>query len=476
MQTKYLYLTLLAISSLAYFELSEAQKDTKPPKTFTKLEIIEFARIKHNFTDKEKNYIAYKDIIAKKYKVKKRPITITQTTIVDVPVAQAIEEKPKEVIKSEVSKDTKELTKEDKDIASIIASDDVDGQFNEIKNIREALLKNPRVPKWIKDSIRALSALRDEYDIDIGFSYRGVAQSDLISNSSGVGSNMDLIAMYKPNENSSVGFNLNARHQVGDNSSSTFAQEIGSLYTTSPAYSDRDILVSEFWYQYKIDALSMRLGVVDPGSFIDNSFFKSSSNYFFSSSISSTPYSLVPNNGLGIGMKYVKPSFFISGQLSDSDAKAGESMDSVLNNDLSLYSAIEFGITPKNNRYYLTLWHRERESSNAATGAIVSLNQTLDELNKVFAKYAFSNEASATQYISLGWGRKNFLDKDDKVGLAYSASESKTNQEIQNTLEMFYRYDYYHGIQISADIQILNPIYSSEDLAILPGMRLRIIF
>ncbi|NOR57714.1 MAG: porin, partial [Sulfurimonas sp.] len=395
----------------------------------------------------------------------------------DEPTLKTIETKVEdEAVESQTAKQITEIEEEKQDLSGVLANDDVDAQFKEIKNIREALLKNPRVPKWIKDSIRALNTLRDEYDIDIGFVYRGVAQSDLISNSAGGGANIDLIAMYKPNDTSSVGFKLNARHQLGEHSSSTFAGEIGSLYTTSPAYSDRDILVSEFWYQHKVEALSLRVGIVDPGSFIDNSFYKSSSNYFFSSSLSSTPYATVPNNGLGLSLKYVKRKYFLSGHISDANAKSGGSMDAFLKDDLSLYSAVEFGITPKNNRYYLTLWNRQREDKQDANGAIVSINQTLDEINKVFAKYAFSNEATAKQYFSFGWGRKKLLDKNDKVGLAYSASQSKFNDEIQNTIEMFYRYDYYYGIQISADIQVLDPIYGNEDIAILPGLRLRVIF
>ena len=477
MKNKYIYLTLLAISSMAFFEYSSTQTEVKSSKTHHKLEIIEFYQEEHNITAHRQKYIAYKDMVGKRHIVKSRPITITQVTTVDEPTLKTIEEKiQKNESESHIVKQVKEREEEKQDLSGVIANDDVDAQFNEIKNIREALLKNPRVPKWIKDSIRALNTLRDEYDVDIGFAYRGVAQSDLVSNSVGGGSNIDIIAMYKPNDTSSLGFKLNARHQLGEYSSSTFAGEIGSLYTTSPAYSDRDILVSELWYQHKMEALSLRVGIVDPGSFIDNSFYKSSSNYFFSSSLSSTPYATVPNNGLGLSLKYVKSNYFLSGHISDANAKSGGSMDVFLKDNLSIYSAVEFGITPKNNRYYLTLWNRQRVDNQDANGAIVSINQTLDEFNKVFAKYAFSNEATAKQYLSFGWGSKNILNRDDKIGLAYSASQSKFNDEIQSTIEMFYRYDYYYGIQISADIQVLDPICSKEDIAILPGLRLRVIF
>ncbi|NOR57778.1 MAG: porin, partial [Sulfurimonas sp.] len=96
MQNKYIYLTLLAISSLAFFEYSNTQIEVKPSKTHQKLEIIEFSLVEHNLTTYRQKYMAYKDIVGKKYIVKSKPITITQITTIDEPTLKTIETKVEE--------------------------------------------------------------------------------------------------------------------------------------------------------------------------------------------------------------------------------------------------------------------------------------------------------------------------------------------------------------------------------------------
>lgn len=471
MRKKYLFLLFIVASLFAYIELYKSSTIAKTAKSSKKLSIIEFERPKYNFNTITTPTLPKKEIPI----VKQEPIFAEETTVAEASIIKTIEIEPKKIV--EINEQIVENVKS-QEIVSATVVDDIEGQFSEIKNIRQALLRSERTPLFLKESIMALESLRDDYGVDLGFAYRSVVQTDLVSKETGGGGYANIIARYKANANSTFAISISGAHKVGEHTSGSFANKIGSLYSTSPSYSDKDVQLSEFWYQLGLEEITFRIGVVDASSFIDNSFFMSSNNFFFNSAISSTPYAKVPNNGLGIGLKYVKDGLFVASQFSDANAQSGAAVSSAVNrmleNSLSLYSAVEFGGMHNESLYYLTLWHKEQEKN--AKGIILSLNQSLDETHKIFLKMALSSEASAKEYISMGWGRNALLHKDDKLGAAYSAVKSEKTGDIQNNFEIFYRYDYLYGIQMSANVEFLNPIDSNEELAVLGGVRLRFVF
>lgn len=473
MKRKYLPAIFFVASAFAYFELSKIDLLKKPPKSDKKLVIIDFKRPEYNFSSTIKEKPPAQATPRKRARVKSA--VIKEINFVKLPLIESVEKKPKQI--KEPCIELKEEIVPQKMVQATVG-DDVEGQLSEIKNMRQALLRSEKTPLFLKESIMALESLREDYGVELGFAYRSVVQSDFVSKEAASGGNMDIIAMYKPNQSSTFAINLNSAHKTGKYSSSTFAKEIGSLYTTSPSYSSKDLEVSELWYQYQLDELTLRAGVVDAGSLVDSSYFMSSNNFFFNSSIVSTPYADVPSNGLGLSLNYKIDEFYISSQLSDADANSresiGSSVDRAVKKSLSLYSAFEFGVRDKESLYYVNFWHKEQDKN--AKGLIVSLNQSLDETHKIFAKAAISKGASAKEYLSLGWGRDALFFKEDKVGVAYSLAKSEKSEDIQNNFEIFYRYDYLYGIQLSANIELLNPIYSKEDLAVLGGLRLRLVF
>ncbi|MDQ1268277.1 MAG: porin [Campylobacterota bacterium] len=377
-------------------------------------------------------------------------------------------------LKKEVHKKKKE-----KDIEETTSTDDVDSHMEEIITDREGVLRDERIPEWFKNSIRGLNYIKEEYGIDMGIAYRGIAQYEGVSENFAGGGNLDLFGRYKPNATSTIGFNLRSRHAYGPYSSSEYAENVGSLYAVSPSYEKLPLFVTELWYQYKLDSITARFGFVNRNSFIDNSFYKNQNRYFLSSTFSLAPYNSLPDNGLGLVLRYKQPSYYALAYVADSDVKKGESLGNILERDIKLYSALEFGLTPENAKYYVTLWNRDSQDAteDKNRGAIFSLNKAFENNYKAFAKYALSESSIEKEHFEFGFGRRDLYREDDLISMAFSISRPSEDLRTQSTAELFYRYDVYYGVQLTTSMQIINhPSKSEENWALLPGVRVRMIF
>ncbi|MFA5233800.1 MAG: hypothetical protein WC390_05300 [Sulfurimonas sp.] len=369
--------------------------------------------------------------------------------------------------------------KQEKDMEETTSTDDVDSHMEEIITDREGVLGDERIPEWFKETIRGLNYIKEEYGVDMGIAYRSVAQYEGVSDNFGGGGNLDLFGRYKPNASSTIGFNLRSRHTYGPYSSSDYANNIGSLYAVSPSYENLFLFVTELWYQYKLDSFTARFGFVNRNSFIDNSFYKNQNRYFLSSTFSLAPYNSLPDNGLGMVLRYKKPSYYALAYVTDSDVKKGESLGNILDRDIKLYSAVEFGLTPEDGKYYVTLWNRDSQDAtkDKNRGAIFSINKAFENDYKVFAKYAFSDSATEKEHFEFGFGRRDLYMVDDLISMAFSISRPSEDLRTQSTTELFYRYDLYYGVQLTTSMQIINhPSKSDENWALLPGVRVRMIF
>lgn len=385
---------------------------------------------------------------------------------------------------AEISGETtveKEIKKEKqkRDIEETTSTDDVDAHIEEIISDREGVLRDERIPEWFKESIRGLNYIKEHYGIDMGMAYRGVAQYEGVSDSFGGGGNFDIFGRYKAAKGSTIGFNVRSRHTYGPYTSSDYADNIGSLYALSPSYEKLPIFITELWYQYMMESFTVRLGFVNRNSFIDNSFYKNQNRYFLSSTFSLAQYNSLPDNGLGVVLRYKKPDYYALAYLADSDVKKGESLGNILDRDMELYGALEFGLTPEDGKYYITLWNRNSEdrTKDKNSGAIFSANKMFDNEYKVFAKYAFSEKSTEKEHFELGFGRKNLYRVDDLISMVFSVSRPSEDFRTQSATELFYRYDFYYGMQLTTSMQIIHhPSKSQEDWALLPGVRVRMIF
>jgi len=385
--------------------------------------------------------------------------------------------KDSKVVKKEESLSL-ELTPEQADM-SINNPDDIETELNNIDRLRYLLLYSTHTPESIKEYIRFLNYLKEDYNLDFAFAYRGIAQAELDKDISSAGGKYDITARYRPQESTDIAIRLEGRNQIGSYSSTEFKKEIGSLSNTSASYRDEDLYLAQFWLQQDFNNFVFRLGKIDPTTFIDSHQFKSSARFFFNATFSASPYNSFPALGLGIAGKYVKDKYYVNAEVTDANAVSGGSNHNIFKKT-ALYSAVEFGITPKDgSKYHITTWHRDpSETKVESQGAILSMAHALDPDTHLILRGAVSDHATAKRYASVGVGKLSLFEEHDISGLAIGTLVPSNNEErTQTVLESFYRIDPLPGVQLSADLQfIYHPSRGTQTWAVLPGFRLRVLF
>lgn len=362
---------------------------------------------------------------------------------------------------------------------SINNPDDIETELNNINRLRYLLLYSKNTPESIKEYILFLNSLQEDYNLDIAFSYRGIAQAELDQGIASAGGKYDLTARYRPQEGTDIAIRVEGRNQVGNYSSTEFKNEIGSLSNTSASYRNEDLYLAQLWIQQDINDFVIRAGKIDPTSFIDSHQFKSSARFFFNATFSSSPYNSFPPLGLGVAAKYVKDKYYINSEITDSNAVSGGKNNDVFQKH-EFYSAAEVGITPADgSKYHITAWHRDSSDTRPESkGAVLSMAQALDPDTHLILRGALSDHATAKRYASIGLGKLSLFKEHDISGLAIGTLvPSKESERTQTTIESFYRIDPLPGVQLSADLQfIYHPSRGEQDWAILPGFRLRVLF
>ncbi len=371
------------------------------------------------------------------------------------------------------------LTPEQADI-TINNPDDIETELANVQRLRYLLLYSSQTPQFIKDYILLLDKLNKKYNLDFAFAYRGIAQAELDSSSFGGGGKYDITMRYRPTEQTHFALRLDGRHQVGQYSSTEFKDKFGSLTSTSASYRKEDIHLAQLWLQHTQGDFVLRAGKIDPSSFIDSHLFKSNSRFFLNGTFSTSPYNSYPANGIGFAGKYEKQEYYLTAEITDANGVRDE-INSDFFTEKKFYCAVEFGITPKNgSKYHITAWNRDssEKKEDEAKGFIASAVQVLDSDTHLIIRGATSDNAKAKRYASLGLGKFSLFQEHDISGLAIGTLvPSDENGRTQTSIESFYRIDPIPGVQLSADLQfIYHPSKGEQTWAILPGVRLRVLF
>ena len=367
----------------------------------------------------------------------------------------------------------------------INSPDDIESDIANIYRLRDILLRSKNTPEFMKDYILFLEELNEEYNLDLTFSYRGIAQSELDSNTYAGGSRYDLTLRYRATEQTHFAFKVDVFNQIGQYSSSEFKDEFGALSATSAVYRNDDPYLSQAWLKHSGNNFLVRAGKLDSSSLIDSHLFKSSTRFFFNSTFSASPYNAYPANGIGIVGRYSRSEYYLTAEVTDANAVRDEIDDSFFSEN-EYYSALEFGLTPEDgSKYHITAWHKDPvEGKEEAQGLIGSFVQTIDPDTHLIIRGALASEAKAEKYASIGIGKFSLFKEHDISGLAIgtlvpekSNDTDELKQRTQTSIESFYRIDPVPGIQLSADLQLIyHPSKGTQTWAILPGLRLRIIF
>ncbi len=348
-----------------------------------------------------------------------------------------------------------------------LIKDDIDGKLIEQKSLKKPILSGH------------LQFLKDDYDLSLVLSYMALAQYDAIGEEHSSGDRVDFVAHYKFHSSLSFATKIEMQNQYGDYSSGEYKNVIGSYNKLSPGFDDLDPYLRELWTKYKFENLSIRAGIINTNSFVDNSFYNNFTKFYMSHASSSQSYGEIPLSALGVGVKYVEEGYYINAVLSDATAHLEDAVDDIKNNDLTPYASVEAGLTPGKNSYFINIWSKTDKQDNSRYGAYLSLNQHLNQYNKIYMKYGINQDAAIKQHASVGWSHNTLFDANDLLLTALTTSQDNATSEFQNTLEILYKYKFNYGVELSGDMQViqnLDDTKTDEDIAVVTGARLRVVF
>lgn len=331
---------------------------------------------------------------------------------------------------------------------------------------------------YIKNPILGDSSkiLEEEHHLRMSLSYMAIAQYEVINSESASGDRADFVMHYVPLSSLSFGLKIEMQNQYGSYSSSEFKDVIGSLNKVSPGYSEISLYIKELWSEYKFTQLDVRFGIINTNSFVDKSFYNNFTKFTMSHASSSQSFGNIPLSSLGIGFKYIEKEYSISGVMSDATQKLEDALYDIKHNDLSPYTTLEFALTPEKNIYFINVWSKKDKANQYSYGSYISLNQYLSKKNKLFLKYGINNNTTIKQHFSIGWSQDSLLDNNDLFISSFSSSQQEGTKEIQNALELLYKYKFDNGIELSGDLQIIqNSMLDNQDWAIVPSIRLKTI-
>jgi len=345
-----------------------------------------------------------------------------------------------------------------------LIEDDIDGKIKEKKGIRTLLHTHQK--EW-----------EEAYNLKVIFSYMGFSQYETISKTKATGDRIDFLAHYTLGEQFSLGMLLEQQWQIGEHGSTSFAKEIGAINRLAPGFSDTGAYIRELWGEYRKDAFTLRAGIINSNSFIDHSFYNSYANFFMSHASSSHSYGQVPMSSLGVGIKYTQPDYYINTVFSDATGRLEDAVHDIREKDLDPYNGFEVGYTPGKDIYFINVWRKKNKKGEINYGTYLSFNKYIDPQNKVFAKLGVSKNSKTQNRFSFGWGHDNLLSSKDLFLAAFSSSQDPETDKYQNSYEFIYVYKLGYGMDVSADLQIIqDPIDTGDHWAVVPGIRFKVVF
>ena len=345
-----------------------------------------------------------------------------------------------------------------------LIKDDIDGRLQEQKNLKNSILSDH------------LQFMKDEYDLALILSFMSVGQYDFISQEDASGDRIDFNIHYRFKSNLSFATKIEMQGKFGEYSSGDYKKVIGSYNKLSPGFDDLDPYVKELWTQYKSKNVSIRAGIINTNSFVDQSFYNNFVKFYMSHASSSQSYGEIPLSSLGVGVKYSEKDYYVNAVLSDATQHLEDAIDDIKNSDLTPYATVEVGLTPEKNIYFINLWSKTDKERSDSYGMYLSLNQYLDEYNKIYMKYGRNKDAAIKQHASVGWSHNTLFDSNDLLLTALSTSQNSSSSKFQNTLEVLYKYKFNYGIELSGDMQVIQNLDTDEDIATVIGARFNIVF
>ena len=284
---------------------------------------------------------------------------------------------------------------------------------------------------------------------------------------------------------------------IGSDTTAEFLQEMGVLSPLNGGDTGDSLTRSVFqqiaWEQWFLDdRLRFMLGKQTTRVTMNlNRYAVGDREDFFSPMIVNNP--VVPYTariGLALFGEYQTDDWYVSGMVRDADGFATYVDWSVHADELEYIG--EFGFTPDDlaglgqGVYRLTLNYTNPVGSGAARqpsgwDASLSFDQNVGDDYGLFFRYAYASEyfRAFRQNVALGAQIKHPLGfRDDRIGVAaWWGDPSGRSRHDEYGLEAFWKLQVLRFLEVTPDLQlVIDPALSSDAVALVGGLRLRVLF
>jgi carbohydrate-selective porin OprB len=391
-------------------------------------------------------------------------------------------------------------------------STDVEGVLEELSLDRLPILRWRPVARVRDAWHRTNDWLDDRTGIRLGIVFTSVLQHAPTAgdpNDSFVGT-LDLLGRWSLLDHERWGrgalnLQLRTRDNWGAATGNDLSTSIGLPWSVYSAGSGDFTRVNQLYWEHHLldDALSITLGRIDQKNFFDrNRVAGGSSTHFLGSPLVNNQTISAPSNGGGMNVEYraldwLRLSIGFGDAAGDPSARPNVSVSNLFEDGLFTAAEITVGgdlghlAAPLGvGAFRLMGWHTDDTGDPAVgTGAApnrkgggvaVGADQEIGRHLVAFMRAGHSPDAglrSETE-VSLGVGAPHPFGRiSDFAGIGWTWADVLGADDDQYAVEAFYRVEVVEGVAVSPDVQLLfAPVHSTDDFAIVLGLRARVVF
>lgn len=361
--------------------------------------------------------------------------------------------------------------------------------------VEDFFLEGPFV--WLR---KQTEALNDKTGLKLGFAYTMLFQQGTggAGNRTAASGDLDLLASWTAigrgtKDTGTLYFAAEYRNQIGSQPPSALGGQIGSITGTTNGFSERTMVVKEFyWKEAHFDGRFVwGMGRADPENLFGGHKLQSANFYFLNQAFSTNPTVAYPGCGLTAAAA-LKPVdwFYVGGGVANANGNTTTVNFEDFFDEREFLTFGEVGYTPKienvgAGRYRVSAWHideRDKAGVPSDEGVSVIADQELGERTTVFARYGWAEDGiKNVKQIAEAGGAVNGLigGKENQTGFA-AAWVRPTDSALrdQEVLEVYQRFQVTPQTQLTLGAQlIIDPSNAPGDDAVgVFSVRLRFSF
>ncbi|WP_370980574.1 carbohydrate porin [Agaribacterium sp. ZY112] len=294
-------------------------------------------------------------------------------------------------------------------------------------------------------------------------------------------------------DNGALVWKAEHRHSYTDTEPRFLPFNAGVLGLEAPVFSDQGTrLTNLYWKQRFNDGRSTVIaGMLDVTDYTDVYAVASPWTGFVNFAFSTGNITMaLPNDAaLGVaGATMLGDNFFIIGGVTDMESDPTKPLDGFDSffNDGHYFKSVDLGWTSSQDNIFVdnvhvTLWDADKSETlgqAADSGVNLSASKMLGQWLP-FVRASWADKGALLGFdksVSTGFSYYGLGKEGNNLGLAINWADAKADSK-QVTTELFYFMKLLPGWELTPDIQyVQNPVNSTEDSAIIAGVRTRLIW